>query len=835
MSGVLGLCFSLSGAAALGLELLWMRSAGLVLGATAPTAATVLAWYFAGLGLGSALGRRASGRPVLRYCLLEVGASLGALWSAGVFDALGGDGAQRALFAGGLLVRGGAIAIAVLPATLCLGATLPALGQALAAPGAVGRRGGWLYSLNTLGGALGIATMGFGLPALVGVRASYAVVAATSAVAGIVALAVAGRTRAGSGRVAEVPAPWRLRLVAGGAGMLGLGLEVLWTRLFCQVLHNSVYSFAAVTLVVVLTLAAGAALAVRLLRALPPAALAAGALAMAGVATAVGPWGFLRLTGDLGYVGMRTGLGEYVLRIVALAAVTVGPAALASGLVLTALWTAAGEARGAAFVLGDLTAASTWGSIAGALLAGFVVLPAIGLWSGLVVAAAAYLALAVLAAPARGWLRPVACAALAAVVLLGPRRVPLVSLRPDETLRSIAEGAAGVVTVVDTGDDLQLRLDNNYLLGGSAAAATERRLGLLPLLLHPAPRRVAFIGMATGISASAGPALGVEETTVIELLPEVAAAARAHFAPWNGGLLERPDVRLVVGDGRRVLAAEPARYDVVVGDLFIPWHAGAGNLYAREMLDTVARRLAPGGLFCQWLPLYQLTREEFDVIARTFLAVFPEVSIWRNDFYPEHPVIGFVGRLAPQRLDVGAMQARLDALPGWSRDPLLQTPRGLLLLAVGDLSAARDLIPPGAVNTDVEPTIEFLAPRMTRMSADGDKAWFTGDPLIAFLEALAARTPAPDDAAADARRAGLALARYALAARHGDEETAARFEAEVRRLVPDVVTAGDDGPAAVADARRALERLRVEQARLRGEVVALERRLRGPDRSEQAP
>ena len=765
MSGVLGLCFSLSGAAALGLELLWMRSAGLVLGATAPTAVTVLAWYFAGLGLGSALGRRASGRPVLRYCRLEVGASLGALWSAGVFDALGGDGAQRALFAGGLLVRGGAIAIAVLPATLCLGATLPALGQALAAPGAVGRRGGWLYSLNTLGGALGIATMGFGLPALVGVRASYAAVAATSAVAGIVALAVAGRTRAGSGRVAEVPAPWRLRLVAGGAGMLGLGLEVLWTRLFCQVLHNSVYSFAAVTLVVVLTLAAGAALAVRLLRALPPAALAAGALAMAGVATAVGPWGFLRLTGDLGYVGMRTGLGEYVLRIVALAAVTVGPAALASGLVLTALWTAAGEARGAAFVLGDLTAASTWGSIAGALLAGFVVLPAIGLWSGLVVAAAAYLALAVLAAPARGWLRPIACAVLAAVVLLGPRRVPLVSLRPDETLRSIAEGAAGVVTVVDTGDDLQLRLDNNYLLGGSAAAA-----------------------------------------------------ARAHFAPWNGGLLERPDVRLVVGAGRRVLAAEPARYDVVVGDLFIPWHAGAGNLYAREMLDTVARRLAPGGLFCQWLPLYQLTREEFDVIARTFLAVFPEVSIWRNDFYPEHPVIGLVGRLAPQRLDVGAMQARLDALPGWSRDPLLQTPRGLLLLAVGDLSAARDLIPPGAVNTDDEPTIEFLAPRMTRMSSDGNKAWFTGDPLVAFVEALAARTPAPDDAAADARRAGLALARYALAARHGDEETAARFEAEVRRLVPDVVTAGDDGPAAVADARRALER-----------------RLRGPDRSEQAP
>ena len=361
MSGVLGLCFALSGAAALGLELLWMRSAGLVLGATAPTAATVLAWYFAGLGLGSALGRRASGRPVLRYALLEVGASLGALWSAGVFDALGGDGAQRALLAGGLPARVGAIAIAVLPATLCLGATLPALGQALAAPGAVGRRGGWLYALNTLGGALGVATMGFGLPALVGVRASYAVVAATSAVAGLVALAVAGRTRTGSGRAAEAPVPWRLRL--GGR-----------RRRYASVLASRCCGFASSARCCTTRCTrsrplcwswcypggrrgAGRAAAPHA----PPAALAAGALVMAGVATAVGPWGFLRLTGDLGYVGMRTGLGEYVLRIVALAAATAGPAALASGLVLPALWAAAGDAGGAAFVLGDLAAASTCG------------------------------------------------------------------------------------------------------------------------------------------------------------------------------------------------------------------------------------------------------------------------------------------------------------------------------------------------------------------------------------------------------------------------------------------------------------------------------------------
>jgi spermidine synthase len=832
MSGVLGVCFTLSGAAALGLELLWMRAAGLVLGATAPTAATVLACYFAGLALGAALGRRGSARPVRCYGLLELAASLGALWSAGVFAVLGSDGAQRVLLAGGVPARIGAIALAVLPATICLGATLPVLGHAFAAPGDVGRRGGRLYALNTLGGVAGVAAMGFGLPALIGVRASYLMVAAASTAAGLAALAVGRRAPVVAAPLVSAPVSSRVRLVAAGAGALGLGVEVLWTRLFSQVLHNSVYSFAAVTLVVVLCLAVGAALAVRVLGAAPPAAVAAGALAIAGIATGIGPWCFVRLTGDLGYVGMRTDLGEYVVRIVALAAATVGPAALASGLVLPALWAAAGEASGAAVVLGELSAASMAGGIAGALLAGFAVLPAIGVWLGLVAAAGAYGVMAVVAAPPRARLPLVAGGALTVVALLALRRGPLVSLVPGETLRSIAEGASGVVTVVETGDDLQLRLDNHYLLGGSAAAAAERRLGLVPLLLHPAPRRVAFIGMATGISASAGPALGVEETTVIELVPEVAAAARASFAAWNGGLLDRADVRLVVDDGRRVLAAEPARYDVIVGDLFVPWHAGAGNLYAREMLETVARRLAPDGLFCQWLPLYQLTREEFDVIARTFLTVFPDVSVWRNDFYPDRPVVGLVGRRAARPLDLASVDRRLDALPAWSRDPLLATSRGLLMLALGDLSLASDLVPPGPLDSDDEPTIEFLAPRMTRMSAAGDKDWFTGDPLVAFAEVLAARTPVEDEAASAARRAGLALARYALAARRGDDDAAARSEAEVRRLVPDVVAARDDGPPALDGARRALDRLRAQAARVRGDVVALERRLRAPGRSD---
>jgi spermidine synthase len=387
--------------------------------------------------------------------------------------------------------------------------------------------------------------------------------------------------------------------------------------------------------------------------------------------------------------------------------------------------------------------------------------------------------------------------------------------------------------VVDVRGNLQLRLDNYYVLGGSEAATNERRLGLLPLLLHPDPTRVLFVGLATGVTASAGPALGVADTTVVELVPEVAQAARAHFAAWNGDLLARPDVRLVIDDGRRYLQASGERFDVVVSDLFVPWHAGTSSLYAREMYETVARRLAPDGLFCQWLPLYQLTREEFDVITRTFLAVFPNATLWRDDFYPNRPVVGLVGRMTAQPVDVVHAAERAAGLPTWGLDPLLAAPRGLAMLYAGDLAAVADDFAGAPINTDDRPLIEFLSPRLTRMGRTGDKDWFVGAALADFYDRLLARDPEvtaalepPTEAVADARRAGRAMVRYALAQTNGDEVTATRFQTEVRSIVPDVVAAA--GGSADADAgalRQSLGALRSEQDAVRHRLEAMERNL----------
>ena len=841
MRGLLWVCFGLSGAAALAFEMLWMRSAGLVLGTTALTAATVLACYFAGLGLGAACARQVSSRPVRLYGCLEIGAAGGALWSVAVFWILTQDTAQVWLSTLGIAGRVATVALAILPTTICLGATLPSLGQALATFETVGRRGGFLYAINTIGGVLGAVAMGFGLPAVVGVRASYGIAAGTSMLAGVIAIMIGDRhepahvTLERTERLDISTGRGRLRFVAAGVGALGLGLEVLWIHLFAQVLHNSVYSFTAVVVVFLIAIASGAALAAFMLRRAAPSAVATTALVTAAGGTVAGLWLFVYLTDGLTYFGMRTGLLEYLLRITALAAVTVGPTAIASGMVLPALWAAWSDRLSAAHPLGDLSAANFFGGVLGTVATGFFIIPILGIRGSLLATAVMYLLLADLLAPAQGRFRPLAYAVLLAAVVANPMRAPLVHLRSEgETLREMAEGASGIVTVTEGGGDLQLRLDNYYVMGRSAAAVSERRQGLLPLLLHPNPHSVAFIGLATGISASAGPALGVEQTTVVELVPEVVTAARKHFAVWNAKLLERPDVHLVIDDGRRYLAANDDRFDVIVSDLFVPWNPGTGNLYAREMYESAARRLAPDGLFCQWLPLYQLRREEFDIIVRTFLTVFPQVSLWRDDFYSELPVVGLVGQFKPRPLDLTRIRERVLHLPEWSKDPLFSIPAGLVMLYVGNLSVVSDLFASAPLNTDDRPLIEFLAPRLTRVNAISDTDWFTGKTLAEFYDSLERRLagipdpsfPASKEIAA-ARRAGTALYHYTVAATRHDDATAAHYQAEVRELVPEVISAAGARSAKknVEISQQELEGILRQQEMLRHQLEEMQRRL----------
>ncbi len=265
---------------------------------------------------------------------------------------------------------------------------------------------------------------------------------------------------------------------------------------------------------------------------------------------------------------------------------------------------------------------------------------------------------------------------------------------------------------------------------------------MIPLLTHPAPREIFFLGMGTGISAGAGLFAEPERITVCELLPDVVTFARDWFAPYVNGLFSDPRVTIHPEDGRQCLTRSRATYDMIIADLFTPWRTGVGNVYTVEHYRLAASRLNPGGAYVQWMPLYQVSRAEFAIIANTMAQVFPELTLWRGDLYPERSILALVGRNDAAPLDPGTLAAQWRAMTGDASPDAVLSDRALKLYAG---NAASGLFAEAPVNTDDRPLIEYLAPRTHRAVIAGRARWLTGaqrDRL--YAELLSALPPEED-------------------------------------------------------------------------------------------
>jgi spermidine synthase len=425
--------------------------------------------------------------------------------------------------------------------------------------------------------------------------------------------------------------------------------------------------------------------------------------------------------------------------------------------------------------------------VVGSVGASLVLLEYAGLWPSFAVVAAAYLAVALWVAPSPRWRVGVAGAgaAVAAAVFLtsaSPLALPRVALRSGERLVALAEGAHGLVSVVDRRGELLLKVDNHYSLAGTGNPVNEERAGHLALVLHPEPKRVLFVGSATGATAAAAVVHPVESIVLVEIVPEVMALAPAHFGPTTRGVHLDPRTRRVVEDGRNHLRAAPERYDVIVTDLFVPGRPGVGSMYAREHFRAVREHLGPGGVFCQWLPLYQLGREEFALVAATFLEVFPEATLWRGDFFGARPRAALIG-INGEPPDPATVGARLrDLAAGGVEDRWVTDPRAFWMLYVGPLAGLAPGLDGLAPNTDDRPRFEFLAGRLGMPQ----RRAFLRDGWLELSAAV--RSSSGDDdpfrgAPGSAPEAGQAFARAALLVARGRPDLARGFLRQVRRLV----------------------------------------------------
>jgi spermidine synthase len=190
-------------------------------------------------------------------------------------------------------------------------------------------------------------------------------------------------------------------------------------------------------------------------------------------------------------------------------------------------------------VLGRLIAVNTAGAILGALLAGFVLLPLFGSWQALQLLAAVYLVVGAATLGPHGATSAARVGRRGCLRWRGAFRGRRAARagddphqsRPRGDARRDARGRAAHAAVIEREGNLAIRVNNYYTLGGSGAMIAERNQTLIPLLAHPDPREIFFLGMGTGITAGAALFLEPERVTVCEILPDVVELAEAHFGP----------------------------------------------------------------------------------------------------------------------------------------------------------------------------------------------------------------------------------------------------------------------------------------------------------------
>ena len=784
-----------SGFAGLGYQIVWTQQASRWLGHEAAAVLAVITAFFGGLALGAlALGRRIdrSSRPARWYAGCEV---LIALWSlvlalamAPISDALLGlMGAQPGPLRQGAVAFVGCFLL-LLPATAAMGATLPAMERVLAALQPRNSPIAALYASNTLGAVLGVLATAFWLVPTIGLARTAAACAVLNLLCAGIALALAPRTQAKAGDAAAAPAARSTWPLLAATGLLGIAYEVLVVRVLSQVTENTVYTFAILLAIYLLGTALGAALYARWAPVSRDAALRDKLVALVAWACLAGTaslWAAEHLRdGPLAWRGTGPALGtgsyawalagEALPALLAFALPTLAMGALFSHL--------ATQARRDGVALGRTLGANTLGAAAAPPLVAWVLVPLLGSQGALLFVAAAYV---LLIAP-RTWLKPwaggVAVAAVATAVLAPP--LAFIAVPEGGRVLSYREGALAAVSVVADADGVaRLRINNRQQEGSSATLLADARQALLPVLLHPAPKRALFLGLGTGVTAAAAAADPALQVDAAELLPEVieASALFAGARPPTG-----QNLRLIAADARRYVKAPGPRYDLVVSDNFHPARSGSGLLYTVEHFQAVRARLAPGGLFCQWLPLHQIDLDTLRSVVQSFLAVYPDGAALLATNSLQTPVLGLVARPDAPRHSPQAVQARLAGYGGPQRLPDFGLGDVFAVLGslVADAPALRRFAGTAPLNTDDRPVVAYRAPRITYVPDT-----LPADRLQALLREFSAGPVNPAlliDAGADTEWLPRLAAYWAARDRYIDAGRNVRPSADARQMLAQV-------------------------------------------------
>jgi len=738
---------------------------GWVFGVTVYAASTVWASFMAGLAVGSlaagVIGDRVR-HPLRWFGVTELLIGATALATPAILSQLQKiyvalypslPRALPALTAARLAI---ALLVLILPTTL-MGATLPlVIKGSEARGGSLGAHLGVLYGSNAIGAIVGTIAAGLYLIPGLGIHSTFLAAAAVNLAVGAGALVISGlapsRDSVTGNPVREITPsseliPPKLAEQAaseGGltdgqllvvvavftvSGVISLAIEVVWFRVLTLFLRPTVYGFAVMLATILTGIALGSYVVTPLLeRRLRWLSILAGLELAVGVAIVLSfrPLAYLpdlsnRLSPALSQV-----MPPYLVFPIAGSLLAIFPTALLMGLAFPIglrVWAGGGRGTRApanrasgrseertARRIGTFYSMNVAGAIAGSLAAGFFLLPILGSRAAIIllgtlafVSGLALLWVSELKTPARVAIGLAATAVFGVAVWLSPDAfVQFVAQRyRRQQIVWREEGVEATVVVHKAANnELSLTVNGNHEAStGGGMTYVHRRIGHLPMALHPFARTALVIGMGGGATAGAVSVHDGVDVDIVELAGAVVRGAR-FFEAINYGVLSRPNVHLRVDDGRNYLMLTRQKYDVITADVIIPLFAGSGNLYSAEYFTLMKRVLKPGGLVLQWVAG---TEAEYKTIARTFLSVFPETTVWADGSL-------LVGALEPLQLRRAEFDAKLE-LPGRAqglRDLGVQSFDKLLSMFVAGPEELRAYLGPGPVLTDDRPLAEYF-------------------------------------------------------------------------------------------------------------------------------
>lgn len=739
---ILLILFAGSGCAALIYEIVWFQLLQLAIGSSAVSLGALLGTFMGGMCLGSILlPKKISARhhPLRVYAYLELGiGALGllVLWAIPVLDRV--YAAVASIGLQGVFLRAVVAAICLLPPTLLMGASLPAIARWIeVTPSGVSWLG-FFYGGNIAGAVFGCLLAGFYLLRVYDMAfTTYAAVLINAAVGGI-ALLLARSADYTPPEPASAAAPMRaadaktVYLVIGISGLCALGAEVLWTRLLAVMMGATTYTFSVILAVFLVGLGIGSSAGALIARSVARPRVALGwcqFLAAAGVG-----WTAIMLADSIPYWPVNPILSTspwFTFQVDLVRTFwAVLPATILWGasfpLALAAV-AAPGEDPGR--LAGETYAANTVGAILGALAFSLVIIPLAGTRDAerilmIVSAVAAMMALAYLG-KARAGIMLAGCVVIA-ILIRFVDDVPWLSLAYGR--RSITTTDAGQPLYIGEGMNSSVVISQlpggarYFHVSGKVEASTEpfdmrlqRMLGHVSALVDKDPRSVLIVGFGAGVTAGSFTTYpGIMRIVICEIEKLIPPAATRFFGDENYHVLNDPRTDIHFDDARHFVLTTAEKFDIITSDPIHPWVKGAATLYSKEYFEECKRHLKPGGVITQWVPLYESDPDTVKSEIATFFQVFPSGTIWANDNNGQGYDVVLLGQVEPTRIDVDALQARLDR-PDYAtvRASLAQVgfPTALSLLDtyLGRASDLRPWLAGAQINRDIDLRLQYLA------------------------------------------------------------------------------------------------------------------------------